>query len=168
MWLLLILIILSAVAYYLYSLNLIPNIYYFINPRAARPEISASPQPGTIPDSIDWSGTYTFSESASPDQIIKYTITVTKENSLSYIAWIDIDGFQTLERLSTNGTVINKRLVLKFDSYRQDSNIIQYHQGEWLLSLEPIDGDAFKVIWNKIKPRFNSTNISSSVFIKTR
>ncbi|WP_163854794.1 DUF5991 domain-containing protein [Paenibacillus elgii] len=97
-----------------------------------------------------WVGEYEFSEYAPPDQNRFYRISIYKEDK-SYYATIDIDGFQTMERLQAQVEGDGKAIKIIFNKYLPDNVWEPYSPGDVLLRLEKTDS-ALNTFWEKIQP----------------
>ncbi|WP_026103028.1 DUF5991 domain-containing protein [Pseudanabaena sp. PCC 6802] len=78
---------------------------------------------------------------------MNYKIAIAKRGN-SYVADVDRDGFQTLERLSAEvRSTGSDRIGLYFTNYRPDNVREIYKPGELLLQLEKLPNSPTKVIW---------------------
>jgi serine/threonine protein kinase len=117
------------------------------NPTPENPNATAQPA-----ELDKWLGNYTFGEAAPPPkfgstQTMSYKIEIAKRGN-SYIANIDRDGFQTLERLSAEVRFTGSdRIGFYFTDYRPDNVREIYKPGELLLQLEKLPNNSYKVIW---------------------
>lgn len=111
-----------------------------------------------------WTGDYTFEEYALPDQNMFYSISVYKENA-SYYAEINIDGFQTMERLKAKVVGNETSIDLLFDSYLPDNMIDAYKDGDHLLSLERTGSKLFTK-WVEIEPMLPDNNVTSGEYFE--
>ncbi|WP_088834056.1 DUF5991 domain-containing protein [Paenibacillus tyrfis] len=112
-------------------------------PEEVKPTIASSPMES-------WVGEYEFSEYAPPDQNRFYRISIYKEDK-SYYATIDIDGFQTMERLQAQVEGDGKGIKIIFEKYLPDNLWEPYSPGDVLLRLEKTDS-ALNTFWGKIHP----------------
>ncbi len=111
-----------------------------------------------------WIGNYTFSEYASPDQNMFYTISIFKDLN-DYYAKISIDGFQTILRLQAKVIGDEKSIKLVFNEYLPDNQFEPYNEGDILLSFEKGDSEIYTT-WGEIQPMLESNNKSSEVYFK--
>lgn len=109
-----------------------------------------------------WSGDYSFTEFAPPDQNMFYSISIYEEKG-SYYADIYIDGFQTMMRLKARASENADRLDLFFDSYLPD-NLMEIHdEGDYLLSLEK-SGSKLLTHWGGIEPMLSDNSTDSGEY----
>lgn len=111
-----------------------------------------------------WVGEYEFSEYAPPDQNMFYRIKIYKED-ISYYAIIDIDGFQTMERLQAHVEGDGKALKIIFDKYLPDNLGESYNPGDILLRLEKTDS-ALNTFWEKIQPMLKDQGESGDTYFE--
>lgn len=119
-------------------------------------------QKQTLIGNLDtWTGDYEYSEYVPPDINKGYSISVTKEND-AYFAVINVDGFQTMERLRAKVTGDEKVIELKFEKYLPQNRFEPYKADETLLRLEKKDSSII-TYWGAISPidkNHKSGNIS--------
>lgn len=118
----------------------------------------------------DWSGTYSFSEVVpilNSGMVGKYKLVLSREGE-KYLALIEVDGFQRGERIKAYGTEDGNKLSVVFDLYLPDNGNVLYKKGDVLFTLESTNQNNKKIIWNKMKPIFDSTNINNCFFIRTQ
>ncbi|GMX64024.1 hypothetical protein Elgi_33670 [Paenibacillus elgii] len=111
-----------------------------------------------------WVGEYEFSEYAPPDQNMFYRINIYKEGK-SYYATIDIDGFQTMERLQAKVEGDGKAIKIIFDKYLPDNLGESYNPGDVLLRLEKTDS-ALNTFWEKIQPMLKVDGESGKTYFE--
>ncbi len=112
---------------------------------AAKSEVAGQPE---------WTGTYTFSEVGEPNsaRVKQYTVRLDPQGE-NYIAQIDIDGVQTMQRIrATAKPTGQNRLGFYFLDYREDSFPELYESGDLLWEWEMIAADRARVIWGAIEP----------------
>ncbi len=123
--------------------------------------------------SISWIGTYSFYEYLPPNLNMDYSIQLFEDNSTDdhgLYAHIEIDGFQTLQRLRAKVLFDNNSIHLEFDDYfiDEDGNETIYEsfeKGDILLSLT-IQEDTLITVWGKIHPMIAENEVSGQYFIK--
>lgn len=120
----------------------------------------------TSPSLETWVGDYTFSESAPPDQNMFYEISIYKEND-NYYAKINIDGFQTTERLLAKVSGDENSIKLTFYKYLPDNLFEPYSEGETLLRFEKRNSQLY-TYWNKIVPMLESNTKSGEIYFKPK
>ncbi|KZE79421.1 DUF5991 domain-containing protein [Paenibacillus elgii] len=111
-----------------------------------------------------WVGEYEFSEYAPPDQNRFYRISIYKEDK-SYYATIDIDGFQTMERLQAQVEGDGKAIKIIFNKYLPDNLWEPYSPGDVLLRLEKTDS-ALNTFWEKIHPMLKDDRESGKTYFE--
>ncbi|MCP3772181.1 DUF5991 domain-containing protein [Paenibacillus sp. MZ04-78.2] len=111
-----------------------------------------------------WVGEYEFSEYAPPNQNMFYQISIYKEGK-SYYAKIDIDGFQTMERLQAQVEGDGKAIKIIFDKYLPDNLWEPYQPGDILLRLEKTDS-ALNTFWEKIQPMLKDQGESGKTYFE--
>ncbi|XOK63212.1 DUF5991 domain-containing protein [Paenibacillus elgii] len=124
-------------------------------PEEVKPATASSPLES-------WVGEYEFSEYAPPDQNRFYQIKIFKEDK-SYYATIDIDGFQTMERLQAKVEGDGKAIKIIFDKYLPDNLWEPYSPGDVLLRLEKTDS-ALNTFWEKIQPMLKDDGESGKTY----
>jgi hypothetical protein len=97
-----------------------------------------------------WEGVLKYSEFASPDQNVIYTIEIHKENNEFY-GDISIDGFQTKQRIRTKAVGDKTAIYLVFESYLPSNIQETYGEGDILLKLERKDSKVYTT-WFILKP----------------
>jgi hypothetical protein len=126
-------------------------------------------QAKTKMNSIDlesWIGNYSFSECAPPNQNMFYSISVYKENS-NYYAKIEIDGFQTLQRLQAIVEGDKNRIKLLFYKYLPDNTFEPYSKGDVLLSFKKNNSKLYTA-WRKIEPLLLKNKTENVYFEKDK
>ena len=103
-----------------------------------------------------WVGTYTFSEFISPNINMAYNIDVFKEGN-SYLANINIDGFQTLKRLKTKVTGNGNSIKFIFEKYMPENMYESYKKGDVLLSFQKKDSEIY-TNWGEVNPMLPENN----------
>ncbi len=103
-----------------------------------------------------WIEKYSFSEYAPPNQNRGYFITIYSENN-NFFAKINIDGFQTMDRLLTKVSGNANSIKLEFVKYLPDNMSESYNEGDILIRFEKRDS---KLItnWGKIQPLLLKNN----------
>lgn len=109
-----------------------------------------------------WLGQYTFSEFIPPDQNMYYSISINQENG-KYYAQINIDGFQTMQRLKAKVLGDENDIQLIFEDYLPDNVLEPYDKGDILLSLKK-ENEGLYTFWNKIEPMLDSNKQSDQGF----
>lgn len=113
--------------------------------------IENTSQSATEQSQLDsWIGNYSFSEIVQPDENMFYELSIYKENN-KYYSKINIDGFQTIQRLLANVEGNDESISIIFDQYLPDNLFEVYNQGDILLKLERKQA---KLVtnWGKIGP----------------
>lgn len=120
----------------------------------------------TASQSLDsWVADYSFSEFVPPDQNMFYSISVFKEND-SYYAEINIDGFQTTQRLKAEVEGDENSVKFIFSKYLEDNRFEPYKKGEILLSFEREKSD-LNTFWGKITPIDKNNSESGGIYFES-
>ena len=100
-----------------------------------------------------WEGQYTFTETGNRNsgEVLDYVITV-RQRKGSFVADVDIDGFQTSTRLRCAARAAGNRLSLYLTGYRAENAGEPYKKGDLLLSLEQ-SGGKLLTHWAEIQPQ---------------
>ena len=103
----------------------------------------------------EWVGRWQFEEvwpdtSGSMHNGMSYSLTL-KSDKEGYRVDIDIDGFQTMERIQANGLMKDKVLEIQFQRLRPGHAGVEYKQGDLLLRLVDLNGK-ITTEWGAIKP----------------
>lgn len=112
-----------------------------------------------------WIGDYSFSEFVPPDQNMFYSISIFKEND-RYFAEINIDGFQTMERLKAEVEGGENSVKFIFSEYLPDNMLEPYKVGDILLRFER-EKLGINTFWGKISPIDEKNSQSGKVYFKT-
>ena len=111
----------------------------------------AGPAGGAAPVPA-WIGAYTFSESAPPDLIMNYAVSVCDGAGDAYIA---VDGHMTEIRLKAKARQKNGKLELFFEGYGGDDMLKKgYDPGDLLLTIAQ-QGQGYRFVWGALKSQLN-------------
>jgi hypothetical protein len=118
-----------------------------------------------------WVGQYTFEESAkniSGDgaQSWNYVIDVKEKDDKTLVAEIQVDGFQTLSRISADIKATGKNAEFIFNSYGKENMFEPYKKGDKLFTLELNDKNEIITNWNKMKPNVIDNQKSGKIMFK--
>lgn len=118
------------------------------------------PQTTTTPDNIGkkwWIGQYAFEESAdnvtgSGAQTWIYVVDVKELDANTLIATIQVDGFQTMQRLEAkvNATAFDIEFI--FDKYGKENMFETYKKGDRLFGMMRNTEGVIMTLWDKLKP----------------
>ena len=108
-----------------------------------------------------WVGEYSFSESSPPDQNIEYFISINQDNN-QYYAQINIDGFQTMQRLKARVLGDENYIQLIFEKYLPDNLFELYDKGDLLLRLKR-ENEEIYTFWEKMNPMLDSNRQSGQI-----
>ncbi|HEY8392854.1 MAG TPA: DUF5991 domain-containing protein [Capillibacterium sp.] len=89
---------------------------------------------------------HTFSEYAPPDQNMFYGLTIYREGN-NFFGEINIDGFQTMERLLATVSGDENGIELKFFRYLPDNIFEPYEEGDILLTLRQKRSETDHDLW---------------------
>jgi hypothetical protein len=102
----------------------------------------------------EWSGHWHFDESWPAGEgvhnFVSYDMNI-RPHGNEYTVDIDIDGFQTMQRIRAEGKVIGQNLRIVFQSVRPDHHGVEYQPGDVLLELTEVKGKVLTT-WRKIEP----------------
>ena len=118
----------------------------------------------TAGDMSRWVGTYSFAESAPPDEMMDYKINIYAEND-GYNADISIDGFQTMIRIRALVQGDSNQIKMLFEEYLPDNTIASYNPGDVLLSFTNQNGGIITT-WGKIGPMLTVNQSPGNYFAK--
>ena len=113
-------------------------------------QVSVSTQ---LAEESKWIGTYEYTEFVPSDfgsnQIWAYQLTISSvEGQLK--ASLDIDGFQTIVRITANAVERDGKLNIVFEDYGADHVLFQYERGNILFSLEKITEEKYRILWGEL------------------
>ena len=117
---------------------------------------------------VEWVGIYVFSEFYPPNINMIYGIEIFKEKD-DYVAYINIDGHLTLNRLKTKVSGDADTIELLFETYLPDSINFggePYNEGDLLLRLKQ-SNKAILTEWGELKPIISGNEQEGTYFVKT-
>ncbi len=118
-----------------------------------------------------WIGQYTFSESAknvtgSGSQSWTYIVDVTEQQGAGLVATIQIDGFQTMQRLEAKVNATAYDIEFIFDKYGKDNMFEPYKKGDRLFAMMRTSDDKIKTVWDKLKPNVKDNQENGKEMIR--
>jgi len=127
----------------------------------ANTQTATASTPTSLDDEVrkHWIGFYRFSESLPPSpspMVMEYQIRIYEVGDL-VLADIDINGFQTMERLQANIVPINgnpEEIGLYFKDVREDNKLASYSPADLLMKLQFVRNGAqtLRVTFAGIRP----------------
>ncbi|MCX7878842.1 MAG: DUF5991 domain-containing protein [Ignavibacteria bacterium] len=118
-----------------------------------------------------WLGKYEFSESAEgltkgTAQSWDYSVVVEHSADSSVKAKIEIDGFQTMQRIEAEVKADDKKAEFIFSKYLPDNMFEVYRKGDRLFILEINDKGEMVTNWDKMKPNVKSNQSNGKVMFR--
>lgn len=104
-----------------------------------------------------WIGQYSFEESAKNvtgegRQSWNYIVEVKEFDANTLVATIQVDGFQTMQRLEAKVNATAYDIEFIFDKYGKDNMFEPYKKGDRLFSMMRNTSDEIMTVWDKLKP----------------
>lgn len=115
-----------------------------------------------------WIGEYEFGgvletdSNIRPNPVWVYNLDIYKETGI-YYATIEIDGYQTIQRLKAIVKGDEEFISLIFELYLPDNQSEPYKENDILLSLEKKNSEIY-TYWGKINPIVEENNESGKVY----
>ncbi len=122
--------------------------------------IQQTPPPVTTTDNLGkkwWIGQYAFEESArnvtgSGAQTWNYVVDVKEFDANTLIATIQVDGYQTMQRLEAKVNATAYDIEFIFDRYGKDNMFEPYKKGDRLFGMMRNTQGLIMTVWDKLKP----------------
>lgn len=104
-----------------------------------------------------WIGQYSFEESAKNvtgegRQSWNYIVEVKEFDANTLVATIQVDGFQTMQRLEAKVNATAYDIEFIFDKYGKDNMFEPYKKGDRLFAMMRNTSDEIMTVWDKLKP----------------
>ena len=112
---------------------------------------------------IDWIGNYEFYEYYLPNINMEYSIYI-YQNGNEYLADINIEGFQTNQKIRADVIGNSESIDLVFKIYISESTGVKLNDGEILLSLKKEDSEIY-TYWGVVRPILPENMDSGEVYI---
>jgi uncharacterized protein YxeA len=115
----------------------------------------------------NYSGVYVFNETGEQNSgsALVYRLTLLQENN-EYIGYLDIDGYQTMNRFKVDVLEKSGFFSIKLNSYLK-SNISEiYAVGDTLFNLDKTNPEKMKISWGSMTPSWNNTDLDNTFFEK--
>ena len=113
-----------------------------------------------------WIGEYSFDEFIPPNINMVYNINIYEENN-SYLANIDIDGFQTITRIKANVLGNQRSINIVFQEYLPDNRFESYSKGDVLLNFKKVNSKIY-TDWGGIQPISPENQANNKIYFKLK
>jgi len=113
-----------------------------------------------------WSGEYEFYEFAPPNINMLYTINIYKENG-NYFAKVNIDGFQTMTRVTARIEGDSEVIYLIFESYLPDNLYELFSEDDVMLSFKMEDA-VMLTEWMALRPLLLENESPNKVYFTSK
>jgi hypothetical protein len=118
-----------------------------------------------------WIGQYVFEESAKNvtgkgAQTWNYVVDVKQFDANTLVATIQVDGFQTMQRLEAKVNATAYDIEFIFDKYGKDNMFEPYKKGDRLFSMMRNTQDEIMTVWDKLKPNVINNQESGKIMFR--